>query len=98
MLDFLLRDAYYDRWGPGSFYTQQEAFNAYDARLSYILNYKGKYSGMVWKNWPQAIFSFNLQVRRPPISQPCRNHITEERNPAVSNNDQLIRSCSRTSP
>lgn len=66
MLDFLLRDAYYDRWGPGSFYTQQEAFKAYDARLSYILNYKGKYSGQVWKNWPQAIFSFNLQVRRPP--------------------------------
>ncbi|KXJ97262.1 glycoside hydrolase superfamily [Microdochium bolleyi] len=55
------KDAYSARWGTGSFYEQQDAFNAYDARLTYILNYKGAYSGKVWKSWPQAIFSFNLQ-------------------------------------
>lgn len=54
---------YYARWGAGYFYEQQDAFTAYDNRLTYILNYKGKYSGKVWKSWPQAIVSFNLQVR-----------------------------------
>lgn len=55
------KDCYFDRWGPGHFYEQQDAFDAYDARLSHILNYKGKYSGQVWKDWPQAIVAFNLQ-------------------------------------
>lgn len=59
------RDAYWARWGAGYFYQKQEAFDAYDARLSYILDYKGVYSGKVWKNWPQAIFSFNIQVNSP---------------------------------
>ena len=62
MTEHRLRDAYYHRWGAGYFYEQQDAFNAYDARLSYILNYQGAYSGRVWKAWPEAIASFNLQV------------------------------------
>ncbi|KAF4446656.1 hypothetical protein F53441_9697 [Fusarium austroafricanum] len=57
----IFRDAYWAKWGAGDFYQKQDAFDAYDARLSYILNYKGATSGKVWKNWPQAIFSFNLQ-------------------------------------
>lgn len=57
-----VRDCYWQKWGAGYFYEQDDAFKAYDARLSYILNYKGATSGKVWKNWPEAIFSFNLQV------------------------------------
>lgn len=60
--DQTYRDVYYARWGAGYFYEQQDAFDAYDKRLNYILNYKGLYSGQVWKNWPHAIVSFNLQV------------------------------------
>lgn len=56
------RDVYYNRWGAGYFYQSQDAFTAYDNRLAYILNYKGAYSGKVWKSWPEAIVSFNLQV------------------------------------
>lgn len=41
---------------------KKEAFDAYDARLSYILNYQGATSGKVWKEWTDAIFGFNLQV------------------------------------
>lgn len=55
------KDAYYNKYGGGYFYEQQAAFDDYDARLSAILNYKGKYSGQVWKNWNSAILSFNLQ-------------------------------------
>lgn len=66
----MYRDVYYDRWGAGYFYQQQDAFTAYDNRLSYILNYKGKYSGKVWKSWPQAIVMFNLQVKIP-FSREC---------------------------
>ncbi|KAF4342794.1 glycoside hydrolase family 5 [Fusarium beomiforme] len=68
------KDAYWARWGSEYFYQKQDAFDAYDARLSYILNYKGKYSGKVWKNWPQAIFSFNIQ-NEPMTPQPsiCQN-------------------------
>ena len=61
----LARDVYSDKWGSGNFYEQQDAFDAYDARLSAILNYKGTTSGKVWKNWGDAILSFNIQVRRP---------------------------------
>lgn len=56
------RDVYYDAYGYGFFYEKQEAFDAYDARLSAILNYKGATSGKVWKEWSDAILSFNLQV------------------------------------
>lgn len=58
----MTRDVYSDTWGAGYFYEKQEAFDAYDARLSAILNYKGATSGQIWKNWNSAILSFNLQV------------------------------------
>lgn len=61
--DINTRDIYYTTWGPGYFYEKQEAFDAYDARLSYILNYKGATSGQVWKEWSDAIVGFNVQVR-----------------------------------
>ncbi|KAJ6195927.1 glycoside hydrolase superfamily [Bipolaris maydis] len=68
------KDAYWARWGAGYFYQKQEAFDAYDARLSYILDYKGVYSGKVWKNWPQAIFSFNIQNEpMTPGPSQCQN-------------------------
>ncbi|KAJ0153432.1 Uncharacterized protein HZ326_4155 [Fusarium oxysporum f. sp. albedinis] len=68
------KDAYWARWGSGYFYEKQDAFDAYDARLSYILNYKGTYSGKVWKNWPNAIFSFNLQNEpMTPGPSNCKN-------------------------
>ncbi|KAF4953788.1 hypothetical protein FGADI_5781 [Fusarium gaditjirri] len=68
------KDAYWARWGSGYFYEEQDAFDAYDARLSYILNYKGTYSGKVWKNWPHAIFSFNLQNEpMTPGPSNCKN-------------------------
>ncbi|EXA35019.1 hypothetical protein FOQG_08867 [Fusarium oxysporum f. sp. raphani 54005] len=68
------KDAYWARWGSGYFYEKQDAFDAYDARLSYILNYKGTYSGKVWKNWPKAIFSFNLQNEpMTPGPSNCKN-------------------------
>ncbi|EXL98185.1 hypothetical protein NOF04DRAFT_6595 [Fusarium oxysporum II5] len=68
------KDAYWARWGSGYFYEKQDAFDAYDARLSYILNYKGTYSGKVWKNWPTAIFSFNLQNEpMTPGPSNCKN-------------------------
>ncbi|KAI6781132.1 uncharacterized protein J7T54_002488 [Emericellopsis cladophorae] len=38
-----------------------DAFDAYDNRLTHTLNYKGGHSGKVWKEWPEAIVSFNLQ-------------------------------------
>lgn len=55
------RDAYNARFGSGYFYEQQEAFDIYDKRLTHILNYKGKYSGKVWKNWHEGIMAFDLQ-------------------------------------
>ena len=67
---FKSRDCYYDKWGPGYFYEQQDAFDAYDARLSAILNHKGATSGKVWKEWDEAILSFNLQVRFPLADLP----------------------------
>ncbi|KAI0903160.1 glycoside hydrolase [Ustulina deusta] len=54
-------DPYWNKYGSGYFYEQQAAYNDYDARLSHVLNYKGKISGKVWKNWSQAIMAFDLQ-------------------------------------
>lgn len=54
-------DPYCDRWGPGYFYEQQEAFAQYDKRLSFILNYVSPSSGKAWKNWKEAIMAFDLQ-------------------------------------
>lgn len=63
----LSRDIYYDTWGAGYFYESPDAFEAYDARLTHILNYKGATSGRVWKEWSDAIMSFNLQARIPRL-------------------------------
>ncbi|KAI1169938.1 glycoside hydrolase [Nemania sp. FL0916] len=54
-------DPYWNAYGSGYFYEQQAAFDAYDARISHVLNYKGKSSGQVWKNWSAAIMAFDLQ-------------------------------------
>ncbi|KAH8165082.1 hypothetical protein CIB48_g3159 [Xylaria polymorpha] len=54
-------DPYWNRYGSGYFYEQQAAFDDYDARLSHVLNYKGKTSGQMWKNWSKAIMAFDLQ-------------------------------------
>ncbi|KAK8092466.1 beta-1-3-mannanase [Apiospora kogelbergensis] len=54
-------DVYFDKWGSAGFYQEKAAFDAYDARLSYILNYKGATSGKVWKAWSEAIMGFDLQ-------------------------------------
>jgi mannan endo-1,4-beta-mannosidase len=42
-------------------YTSPDAAKAYDSRLSAILNYQGKYSGQVWKNWNDAIMGFDIE-------------------------------------
>lgn len=54
-------DIYGTTYGAGYFYEKQEAYDAYDNRLRAILNYKGKYSGKVWKDWSSAIMAFDLQ-------------------------------------
>ncbi|KAI6081001.1 glycoside hydrolase [Hypoxylon rubiginosum] len=54
-------DPYWTAYGSGYFYEKQEAFDDYDARLGHVLNYKGKSSGQVWKNWHAAIMAFDLQ-------------------------------------
>lgn len=66
LLTRLKRDIYYDQFGVSGFYEDEEAFAAYDARLSYILNYRGASSGKTWKEWSEAIMGFDLQVRSPP--------------------------------
>ncbi|CAM1502502.1 Fc.00g044860.m01.CDS01 [Cosmosporella sp. VM-42] len=64
-------DIYGKTYGAGNFYSEQAAFNAYDARLKYILNYKGAHSGKVWKNWDTAIMAFDLQ-NEPFASDPSK--------------------------
>ncbi|KAJ2985581.1 hypothetical protein NUW58_g5454 [Xylaria curta] len=54
-------DPYWNQYGSRSFYEQQAAFYDYDARLSHVLNYKGKSSGKVWKDWSEVIMAFDLQ-------------------------------------
>lgn len=54
-------DPYWNAYGSGNFYEDQAAFDAYDNRLSHVLNYQGKSSGKVWKNWNDAIMAFDLQ-------------------------------------
>ncbi|KAI0165347.1 glycoside hydrolase [Hypoxylon sp. FL1284] len=54
-------DPYWNAYGSGYFYEKQEAFDDYDARISHVLNYKGKSSGQVWKSWSSAIMAFDLQ-------------------------------------
>lgn len=54
-------DIYGTKFGSGYFYERQDAFDAYDNRLRAIVNYKGKYSGKVWKDWSDVIMAFDLQ-------------------------------------
>ena len=54
---------YSAKWSKTTFYSSKDASDAYDKRIEYILNYKGATSGKVWKEWGEAILSFNLQVR-----------------------------------
>ncbi|KAK8031842.1 glycoside hydrolase family 5 protein [Apiospora arundinis] len=78
------KDVYFDKWGKAGFYQDQAAFNAYDARLSYILNYKGASSGKVWKTWSKAIMGFDLQ-NEPFTADPS----------VCNNNDQRDWACGR---
>ncbi|KAI0006472.1 glycoside hydrolase family 5 protein [Xylariaceae sp. FL0662B] len=55
------RDVYSDRWTNTSFYSSQDAMDAYDKRIDHILQYTGAYSGKVWKDWSDAILAFDLQ-------------------------------------
>lgn len=54
-------DAYGSQFGSGYFYEHQDAFDTFDNRLRAIVNYKGKYSGKVWKDWHDVIMAFDLQ-------------------------------------
>ncbi|KAJ6784330.1 hypothetical protein PWT90_07250 [Aphanocladium album] len=54
-------DAYGSKFGSGYFYEHQDAFDTFDNRLRAIVNYKGKYSNKVWKDWHEVIMAFDLQ-------------------------------------
>ncbi|KAI1318401.1 hypothetical protein F5Y16DRAFT_406341, partial [Xylariaceae sp. FL0255] len=54
-------DIYYQTYGSSGFYTSSGARQAYKNRLNAMVNYKGKYSGQVWKNWTEAILAFDIQ-------------------------------------
>ncbi|KAI0176987.1 glycoside hydrolase superfamily [Pestalotiopsis sp. NC0098] len=77
-------DIYYDQFGSAGFYEDEEAFTAYDARLSYILNYCGASSGKIWKEWSEAIMGFDLQ------NEPMTANTT-----ACTNNDERGWLCGR---
>ncbi|KAI8626914.1 glycoside hydrolase family 5 protein [Xylariaceae sp. FL1651] len=55
------KDVYYNTWGTSGFYSNGDARNAYKNRIKAMVNYKGKYSGKVWKDWTDAILAFDLQ-------------------------------------
>ncbi|EKD02406.1 beta-1,3-mannanase [Trichosporon asahii var. asahii CBS 8904] len=44
-----------------SFYTSEEAENYYDNRIRHILDYRGKYTGEVWKDFHEMILAFDVQ-------------------------------------
>ncbi|KAJ6444550.1 LOW QUALITY PROTEIN: beta- -mannanase protein [Purpureocillium lavendulum] len=54
-------DIYGQTYGPGSFYEEQAAYDAYDARLRYVVSYTGKHSGKAWRDWSDVIMAFDLQ-------------------------------------
>jgi mannan endo-1,4-beta-mannosidase len=66
-------DPYCSKWGPGYFYELQEAFDQYDQRLSYILNYQSPSTGKRWKDWSEAIMAFDLQAK-PYLPLDLRAH------------------------
>ncbi|KAI1424971.1 glycoside hydrolase [Xylaria sp. FL1777] len=68
-------DPYWNRYGSGYFYEQQAAFDDYDARLSHVLNYRGKTSGKLWKDWSEAIMAFDLQ--NEPMSTKTSECLTD---------------------
>ncbi|KAI1265209.1 glycoside hydrolase family 5 protein [Xylariaceae sp. FL1019] len=55
------KDVYYDNWGADGFYTNSDARSAYKNRIDAMVNYQGKTSGKVWKDWTDAILAFDLQ-------------------------------------
>ncbi|RYP69607.1 hypothetical protein DL770_008213 [Monosporascus sp. CRB-9-2] len=63
------RDVYYEKWGYDYSYELEEAFDAYVARLSAMLNYSGKYSNKAWKGWNDGILSFNLQFLPDAVAE-----------------------------
>lgn len=50
----------YTRYG-ASFYTDANAGSQYDARLQAILDYKGRHTQRVWKEFSDLIVAFDLQ-------------------------------------
>lgn len=54
-------DIYGQTYGAGYFYEDSAAIQAFDNRISAILNYEGAHSGRVWKDWSEVIMGFNLQ-------------------------------------
>ncbi len=54
-------DIYGQTYGSGSFYEEQAAYDAYDARLRFITSYTGKHSGKTWRDWHDVIMAFDLQ-------------------------------------
>ncbi|KAI1144248.1 glycoside hydrolase family 5 protein [Hypoxylon sp. FL0543] len=69
------KDVYFDKFGKGSFYSSQDAFDAYDKRIEHILNYTGKYSRKQWKSWSEGIMAFDLQNEpMSPDPSVCKNN------------------------
>ncbi|KAI0138633.1 glycoside hydrolase family 5 protein [Hypoxylon sp. NC0597] len=69
------KDVYSQKWGKSSFYTSQDAFDAYDRRIEHILNYTGKYSKKQWKSWGDAIMAFDLQNEpMSPDTSVCKSN------------------------
>ncbi|OTA60675.1 glycoside hydrolase family 5 protein [Hypoxylon sp. EC38] len=69
------KDVYSEKWGKNSFYTSQDAFDAYDRRIEHILNYTGKYSKKQWKSWSDAIMAFDLQNEpMSPDNSVCKSN------------------------
>lgn len=50
----------YTRFGH-AFYTSEEAQRFFDGRIRHMLDYKGKYTGQMWKNFHEMIIAFDLQ-------------------------------------
>ena len=54
-------DVYGMTWTGESYYTNSDAAQAIDNRLSFILNYQSPSSGKLWKEWSDAIAGFDIE-------------------------------------
>ena len=45
----------------GYFYEQQDAMDAFDARIAHVMNHKHKTLGKAWKELPEYIFAFEVR-------------------------------------